>query len=60
MPKPKEPKTHFEQVPLEIVKEIAKEDIEEGQKSQPDVPVRPPAKQRGAFRAFKPHPQNTL
>lgn len=27
MPKPKKPKTHFEQVPVEIVKKIAAEDI---------------------------------
>jgi hypothetical protein len=60
MPKPKEPKTRFEQVPLEIVKEIAKEDIEEGETDTADGPVKPPATKRGAFRAFKPHPQNAL
>jgi hypothetical protein len=60
MPKPKEPKTHFEQVPLEIVKEVAAEDIEEGKTGRPDVPAKPPAIKRGAFRAFNPHSQNAL
>jgi hypothetical protein len=36
MPKPKKPKTHFEQVPLEIVKEIAEEDIQDGETSGND------------------------
>jgi len=60
MPKPKEPKTHFEQVPLEIVKEIAEKDIEEGEADSTGVPVKPPARKRGALQAFKPHPQNAL
>ena len=60
MPKPREPKTHFEQVPLEIVKEIADEDIPQSETGQPDVPVKPPAIKRGTFRAFKPHPQHAL
>lgn len=42
MSKSEKPKTHFEQVPLEIVKKIAKEDIPEGESDEPDVPVELP------------------
>ena len=53
MPKAKKPKTHFEQVPLEIVKEIAQEDVQEEETDQRDAPAKPPAKKRGTFRTFK-------
>jgi hypothetical protein len=43
MPKSKGPKTHFEQVPLEIVKKIAKEDILDDEANAPGVDVDPPA-----------------
>ena len=44
MAKPKDPKTHFEQVPLEIVKKIAEEDIPDDEANGVDVDVDPPAK----------------
>jgi hypothetical protein len=44
MPKSKGPKTHFEQVPLEIVKKIAKEDIPDDETTGLDVDVDPPAR----------------
>jgi len=42
MPKSKDYKTHFEQVPLEIVKKIAKEDIPDDEASGTDTDVDPP------------------
>ena len=44
MPKSKDPKTHFEQVPLEIVKKIAEEDIPDDETNGADVTVDPPAR----------------
>ena len=44
MPKPKEPKTHFEQVPLEIVKQIADEEIVIHGANGADVTVELPPK----------------
>jgi len=44
MSKSKGAKTHFEQVPLEIVKKIAEEDIPGDEENDPDVDVDPPAK----------------
>ncbi len=44
MRKSKDSKTHFEQVPLEIVKKIAKEDIPDDEVDGPDVDVDPPAR----------------
>jgi hypothetical protein len=44
MSKSKDSKTHFEQVPLEIVKKIAKEDIPTDEANESDVPVDPPAR----------------
>ena len=37
----KEPKTHFEQIPLEILKKIANEDIPDGEENGPNVTVEP-------------------
>lgn len=37
MSKSKKPKTHFEQVPLEIVKKIAKEDIPVDESDEADA-----------------------
>jgi hypothetical protein len=42
MSKSEKPKTHFEQVPLEIVKKIAKEDISEDESDEADVTVELP------------------
>ena len=44
MPKTKKPKTHFAQVPLEIVKKIAEEEIPDDEATGEDVIVEPPAK----------------
>jgi hypothetical protein len=44
MSKSEKPKTHFEQVPLEIVKKIAKEDIPEDESDEVDVTVEFPEK----------------
>ena len=44
MAKPKEPRTHFEQVPLEIVKKIAEHDIPDDEASEIDGTAEPPAK----------------
>jgi len=44
MAKSKETKTHFEQVPLEIVKQIADEEIWSHEVNGADVTVGPPAK----------------
>ncbi len=44
MAKSKEPRTHFEQVPLEIVKKIAEEIIPDDEASEFDGTVEPPAK----------------
>jgi hypothetical protein len=45
MPKTKKPKTHFEQVPLEIVKKIAEEEIPNDEANEENVTVEPPAKE---------------
>jgi hypothetical protein len=44
MPKSKGPKTHFEQIPLKIVKKIAKEDIPDDDANGPGEDVDPPVK----------------
>jgi hypothetical protein len=44
MLKSKEPNTHFEQVPVEIVKKIAKEEIPNDQANGVGITVKPPAK----------------
>ena len=49
MPKPKEPKTYFEQVPLEIVKKIAVEEIPDDEMGGATVTVEPPAKKCSPF-----------
>jgi hypothetical protein len=49
MSKSKEPDTHFEQIPLEIVKEIAKEDIPDDEENGPDVIVESPAKTKNSI-----------
>jgi hypothetical protein len=51
MPKSKEPKTHFEQVPLEIVKQIADEEVSSDEANGVGVRAEAPAKKRAAFRA---------
>jgi hypothetical protein len=49
MRKSKEPKTHFEQVPLEIVKQIADEDIQDDEANGAEVTVEAPARKRAVF-----------
>jgi hypothetical protein len=49
MAKSKDPKTYFEQVPLEIVKKIAEEDIPDDDVGGANVTVEPPARKRSAF-----------
>jgi hypothetical protein len=44
MPKTKKPKTHFEQVPLEIVKKIVKEEIPDNSAIEVDVTPELPVK----------------
>jgi hypothetical protein len=44
MPKSKRSKTHFEQVPLEIVKKIAEEEIPDDEASESDAVVETPKK----------------
>lgn len=44
MTKPKEPKTHFEQVPLKIVKKIAVIEAPDDETNGGGVTIRPPAK----------------
>jgi len=49
MSKSKKPKTHFEQVPVEHVKELAVEIIPDDEEKEDDVIVDPPAKKRDVF-----------
>ena len=44
MTKSIKPKTHFEQVPLEIVKDIADQDIAKDQRGKTDSSAKSPAK----------------
>ncbi len=44
MPKTKQPKTHFEQVPLDIVRITAHEDVPDDEVNGDDVVVEPPEK----------------
>jgi hypothetical protein len=53
MPKSKEPKTHFEQVPLEIVKQIAYEEFSSDKANGVGVAVEPPARKRAVFPALR-------
>ena len=49
MPKSKELKTHFEQVPLEIVKQIADQEFSSDKANGVGVAVEPPARKRAVF-----------
>jgi hypothetical protein len=49
MPKLNDPKTHFEQVPLEIVKKIAEIDLPGDKTNGADGPAKPPAKKCSPF-----------
>jgi hypothetical protein len=60
MTKPREPKTYFEQVPLEIVKKIAEEDISDDVANRADVTVKLPAKKRSAFPRLRSDTLNSL
>jgi hypothetical protein len=44
MPKTKKPKTHFDQVPLEIVRKITEQEIPDDEANEENVIVEPPAK----------------
>jgi len=44
MARPKHPKTHFEQVPLEIVKTIAVIETPDDEPNGTDVAIKPPPK----------------
>ena len=52
MPKSKEPKTHFEQVRLEIVKQIVDEEISSDKANGVEQAVGPPARKRAVFAAL--------
>jgi hypothetical protein len=52
MPKSKERKTHFEQVSLEIVKQIIDEEISSDEANGAEVAVEPPARKRAVFAAL--------
>ena len=60
MAKTKEPKTHFEKVPLEIVKKIAEVEIPDDGADGTGVSVEPPAKKFSAFPRFRPATVNVL
>jgi hypothetical protein len=49
MPKSKKPKTHFEQVSLEIVKRIAAEEISSDETNGDEVAMDTPAKKRAVY-----------
>ncbi|HLY60886.1 MAG TPA: hypothetical protein VKV95_09070 [Terriglobia bacterium] len=51
MPKSKKPKTHFEQVPLEIIKDIPAELIPDEETDQEDPAVEPPKRIKRHSRA---------
>jgi len=53
MAKSQEPRTHFEQVPLEIVKKIVEEEIPDEETNGPDPAVNPPARKCSAFTRFR-------
>ena len=54
MAKAKESKTHFQQVPLEMVKKLADVDIADDETSGAGAAVEPPAKKRAGFSARGP------
>jgi hypothetical protein len=58
MTKPKDAKTHFEQVPLEIVKMIAEEEIPDDEAKGTGPIVEPPARKCSAFTRFRRAPVN--
>ena len=60
MPKIKQPKTHFEQVPLEIVKKIAEEEIPHDEPKGTGPIVEPPARKCSGFTRFRRAPANVL
>jgi hypothetical protein len=52
MPKSKERITHFEQVPLETVKQIVDQEISCDEANGAEVALEAPAKKRAVFRAL--------
>jgi hypothetical protein len=60
MTKPRDAKTHFEQVPLEIVKRIAEEEIPDDEAKGTGRTVEPPAKDCSAFPRFRRAPVKAL
>ena len=53
MAKSKEPKTHFDQIPLEIVKKIAEEEFPDEETNGAYPTADPPAKKCSAFTRFR-------
>ena len=60
MTQPKDAKTHFEQVPLEIVKKIAEGEIPDDEAKGTGRTVEPPARKCSAFTRFRRAPANVL
>jgi len=60
MPKSKDPKTYFEQVPLEIVKKIAKEEIPDDEAKETGPIVEPPTRKCSGLTRFRRAPANVL
>jgi len=60
MTKRNDPKTHFERVPLEIVKKIAAADIPDEVTNAADGAAEPPAKKCSAFWRPRPATVNVL
>jgi hypothetical protein len=60
MPESKDSKTHFEQVPLEIVKKIAEGEIPDDETSGADVAVEPPARKHSAVPCLRRTPVKVL
>jgi hypothetical protein len=56
MPKSDQRRTHFEQVPVEIVKEIADEDLQDSETSEALPHVEPPARKHAEFPPLR-HPR---
>ena len=54
MTKSIKPKTHFEQVPLEIVKDMADQDIAKDQRGKTDSSAKSPAKKAAPLRPSRP------
>jgi hypothetical protein len=54
MPNSNHRKTYFEQIPVEIVKEIAEEDLPDGGTNEAAPPIEPPARKCAKLPDLKP------